>query len=502
MKLHVSKNDGLWTAAILITALLLMLPVINSGIWGDEIITYDEAVLGVPVAITGKPATFLDIQLVLANLGYHIAGNEPWGIRLPSLLFALGTILFTGKVANDLFGREVKYIAMLMTTFSPILIEFGVEGRPYTALAFWGIAFIYALNKFLEKETPRHSISLAVIAICGLLTRLTFLGQLAVGGLIYLFHKRGFTRYSLGILLITAPFMAKALIETMMYDGISTKLNDAEGAVNPLNFAIRAIFSFTYGYNTFLIPEIPKTRNVPISQLVEQNLWIFVAIGVIALGMLIGFLFVAKKFPRKTGLLLLFVLVPSVVMVLIAQTGYTIIREKFLIAALGAYLILLAAIFKELLRFKIGYLVVGLYGLVIALGFYNFYIHPDTHTRRMLTPELNEFLLSTAEKGDMLASYETLTRKPVYYTILKTGIATTTIYDEADNPDQYKALVNRMLNQSAGHHIFFVDDTKSRQMKDADGLVIEQLKSQRKWTRKPYGRNFALYIFESTGRAR
>ncbi len=490
-----SKNSWILTALILLVALLMIVPNISGGIWEDEFITYKEAVLGDPVALTGKPATILDVQPMLARLGHLVVG-EAWGIRLPSILFGLGTIFFIGLLANDLFGKEVKYLAMIIATFSPILIEFSGEGRPYTALSFWGIAFLYMLNRQLMKETVSTSASLVVISVFGLLTRLTFLGQLAIGAVFYLLKKRKLTKYSLAIIILVTPFVIRSLMEIFAYDTISTKLTDAGQPVEVLNFTIRTLFSFTFGYNTFQIPDLTMSRNIPIQQLVRDNLLIFSSIALIALGFLIGFFILLKKQPKNTALLLTYILVPSAFTFLMAQTGYTVIREKFLIAALGAYLILIAAMFREILRFKPGYITAAAYVFVIGLGFYNFYFHADTHSRRMMIPELNSKVLTDIGENDVLVSYTSLYQEPHYYTVADTHSLSIIVYDKATDDNGFTRLSEEILNSSTGNKIFLIDDTTKRHLKDSNAIIMNAFKSKRDWSRTKFGRNLSLYVFE------
>ena len=490
-----SKNDWILTALILLVALLMIIPNISGGIWEDEFITYKEAVLGDPVALTGKPATLLDVQPMLARLGHHLVG-EAWGIRLPSILFGLGTIFFVGLLANDLFGKEVKFLAMIIATFSPLLIEFSGEGRPYTALAFWGIAFLYMLNRQMMKETISTSASLVVISVFGLLTRLTFLGQLAIGAVFYLLKKRKLSKYSIAIIIIVIPFVIRSLMEVFAYDTISTKLNDTGQPVELINFTIRTLFSFTFGYNTFQIPDLSMSRNIPIQQLVSDNLLTFSSIALITLGFFVGFFMLIKKQPKNTALLLTYILVPSAFTFLVAQTGYTVIREKFLIAALGAYLILIAAMFRELFRFKSGYLVGAAYVLVIGLGFYNFYFHADTHSRRMMIPELNSKVLKNISENDILVSYTSLYQEPDYYTVANKHSLSVIVYDKATDNHGFTRISEQILNDSTGNKIFLIDDTTKRHLKDTNAIIINSFKSKREWKRTKFGRNLSLYVFE------
>jgi hypothetical protein len=238
------------------------------------------------------------------------------------------------------------------------------------------------------------------------------------------------------------------------------------------------------------------SRNIPIRQLVENNLLTFVSIVIIGLGFLVGFFMLLKKQPKNTALLLTYILVPSAFTFLVAQTGYTVIREKFLIAALGAYLILIAAMFRELLRFKPGYIIAVAYIFVIGLGFYNFYFHADTHSRRMMIPELNSKVLSNMSENDVLVSYVSLDQKPNYYSVANEHKRSVIVYDKATDDDGFTQLSEQILKTSTGHKIFLIDDTTKRHLKDSNAIIINSFKSQRDWSRTKFGRNLSLYVFE------
>ena len=166
---------------------------ITGDLYGDEFATYTFAMNEKPKFMDGERASTSLIFLYFLKLGVLITDN-PWGIRLHSVIFGIATIIMTGLLAKLLLGSNYQIVAMWIASFSPMLIEFGGEGRPCAMMAFWGITFLYCLIVFERNENMTNSILLGIVAAVGCLSRSIFAANLLFGLIYYLIKRRKITK--------------------------------------------------------------------------------------------------------------------------------------------------------------------------------------------------------------------------------------------------------------------------------------------------------------------
>jgi hypothetical protein len=160
---------------ILLTALLLRLYKLDAGIWFDEIVTY-VSYMG---RSFGEILTTYDNQnnhflyTLLARLSFLIFGESVWALRLPAVLFGVGSIwalyLFACEVAT---WREGLLSAGLLT-FSYHHVWFSQNARGYTALLFWTLLSSWLLIRALRKAEVRLWLLYGVTTALGLFTHIS-----------------------------------------------------------------------------------------------------------------------------------------------------------------------------------------------------------------------------------------------------------------------------------------------------------------------------------------
>jgi 4-amino-4-deoxy-L-arabinose transferase-like glycosyltransferase len=341
---------------------------ITGNLYGDEFATYRFSVLEKPAFNDWERATTSLIFLMISKIGYLLV-EDPWGIRLSSLFFAIATILMVGELAKLILGKEYRLTAMWLTALSPMLIEFGGEGRPYAMMVFWGSAFLISFIIFEKNETWWTALLLGIVSALGCLSRTIFAANLAFAVIYYLVKNRNVTKYAVAASLIVAPALLRVLILLFMYESKAPKITEGLEGVSTINFILRAGFAFNFGYCTFSLPEIGSARNVPFFSILRENLPVVFMILIAAVGIFIGGIGFAKKHRRAFLLLLGFIIIPSAGIIIAGQLGYTIVREKFLISVLGGYLVLLSAVFRELTQKKIGWVPVLCFAAVVGISF-------------------------------------------------------------------------------------------------------------------------------------
>lgn len=133
-----SGRDGILLAVILLVAAVLRLAGLNAPLWYDEIVTVDTH-LRLPWTQMMQDYSMNHHYLhnLLAKLAITALGEAPWTVRLPALLFGLGSIWATWLLARDVAGRRVALVAAALMAVSYHEIWFSQNARGYTGLAFF-----------------------------------------------------------------------------------------------------------------------------------------------------------------------------------------------------------------------------------------------------------------------------------------------------------------------------------------------------------------------------
>jgi uncharacterized membrane protein len=470
---------------------------LTGDLFGDEFVSYRRVVLLVDFSnLIDKPRILMHVNDILSRFGYLTVG-APWGIRLYSLFFALGTVIIVGQLAKMLLGKKYQITAMWLAAFSPILIEFGGEGRPYAMLAFLGTAFLVCLLKLVEKESYKNALVLVIISFLGCLSRIQFLAYLIFGACYYLAKRKRITKYALVACLISVPILYYSITEFIRFGSFTPKVPEGAPGVSTLNFLLRTGLAFNFGYSTFSLPELGAARNVPILSVLIENLPAVFLILIATVGIVIGAIRFTNRDPRTFLFLLTFIILPSVGITLAGQLGYAIIREKYLIGVLGAYLVLLSAIFKELIQKKLGWVPVLCFAAVIGISLYHYFVLPEIYSRREMHSALNQQILNQAKISDTIVTYpiseKYIKTGTLYYTFLNKGYRYIDIDDELTEGITLEQLAKK-INERSDQKIFLISRETVRNLVDPKNILLQTFKRQREWQRKRFGRNLSLYI--------
>jgi hypothetical protein len=139
-------------AVILTAAFALLLYRLNAGLWLDEIYTYIRFVQFPFGQITSIPDPqnqhfFYDL---LARASFELFGETPWSLRLPAVLFGVGSIWALFLLGRQVSTAQEALLTAALFAFSYHHIWFSQNARGYTGLLFWSLLstwlFLRALN--------------------------------------------------------------------------------------------------------------------------------------------------------------------------------------------------------------------------------------------------------------------------------------------------------------------------------------------------------------------
>ena len=139
-------------------------------IWSLEFVKHISSPLDVFTSLHHENNHYLN-SLCFYYFGQH--GN--WlGYRLPALGFGLGSVLLAGLIGRRR-NTTSGLIALLLTSFSYVLILYSSEARGYAAAIFFSLLSYYLMDHFLENRRWSVALLFSTVAVLGFMSHLIFL---------------------------------------------------------------------------------------------------------------------------------------------------------------------------------------------------------------------------------------------------------------------------------------------------------------------------------------
>ncbi len=155
-----SAQDYLWLTAILALAAALRIVGLDAPMWHDEIQTVVTHLdLGWSEMVQSYSMNHHYLHNLLAKASMALFGDSPWAIRLPAMLFGLGTLVAIWLLARDTAGVTIAHVTTLLLALSYHQIWFSQNARGYTGLAFFSTLGMLFFLRGIER--PRRGIWLA-----------------------------------------------------------------------------------------------------------------------------------------------------------------------------------------------------------------------------------------------------------------------------------------------------------------------------------------------------
>lgn len=157
------KTRNLLLVGILAFGFLLRIISINQSLWLDEATTAHVSVMSFKEIFTKFiPGDFHPpFYYLIMKIWVGFFGSSEISLRIPSLLFGLGTVYLTYKIALSKFSEKEALIASLLTSTSGMLIYYSQEARMYSLVVFLVCLSIYLFQKGLWKL---FSLTLIILA--------------------------------------------------------------------------------------------------------------------------------------------------------------------------------------------------------------------------------------------------------------------------------------------------------------------------------------------------
>jgi len=240
-----SRWTGVVLATILMAALVLRVNHLGAGLWYDEInvyVSYMPMSFG-EILTTYKSESQHFLFTLLARAAFALFGEGPASLRLPAVLFGVGSVaalyLFARAVATT---REALLSAALLSV-SYHHVWFSQNARGYSALLFWTLLSSWLFLRAREEGRSGLWLGYAAAVALGMFTHVTMAFAVLAQAAVYATWlarpraDRGPTAWSgvlLGFGLATLlTFQLYALVVPQFFSVIGMKANVAEWT-NPL----------------------------------------------------------------------------------------------------------------------------------------------------------------------------------------------------------------------------------------------------------------------------
>jgi len=167
------RKSSLAALAILLAAAsAVRLYDLNSGLWFDEIVTY---VNFVQVPFGEIISTYSDqnqhiLYSLLAHASFLLFGEGNWSLRLPAVLFGIGSIWALYLLGRQVAGTREAFLAAALLAFSYHHVWFSQNARGYTGLLFWTILASWLFLRGLREGRPELWLLYAASAALGAYT--------------------------------------------------------------------------------------------------------------------------------------------------------------------------------------------------------------------------------------------------------------------------------------------------------------------------------------------
>lgn len=491
----------LFSGAIFI-ALILYSNHITDDLYGDERgHTYNVIATGdFWTNIQDPSMSHPPLYFMLAKLSYVITG-KPWSMRIPSIIFALGTVILTSFAAKRILGEKYFIPAAWLVALSPFVLDFSAEGRAYAMMIFFSVASFWAFIEFLEKENIPNMIWLSGVSICGAMTHYFFWFQLIFFTIYYLSVRKKNTRYAFGVfiisLIVLLPFPILIFIVQKSQFREVLQVDWSGLYFNITNFLGRLYMVISYGYSALWLPSLDPARNVPVIQVIKANWLLIVLVVLSSAGMFLAWIKLSTSKVRLFWFFILGIIIPVLLGLIAAKTGLYLIREKHLAIIWIFYFFLFLLALDYLARRKWGWFVIGCHIIVILVSLYHYIFLPNEYTRRMDWTGLIQTLEQQAVRSDSVIIY--------LYDIEDESLKTVALWDRgiqkinlsSDRPQNISVSdYAQYLNQSTYGTIYVVNNETDRHLVDTKSELLTTLGKLRTKSERRYGRNLILYGFK------
>ncbi len=185
---RISTSVILGLIALSVVAIGLRLINLNSDLWLDEVLTLLDFVR-YPVGhiITSFPSQNQHMLFsLLAKFSVTVFGESAWALRMPSVLFGIGSIWAFFFLSRKILGQKEALLGCALLTVSYHHIWFSQNARGYMGLLLFTMLATWCWLEALEKNDVKWWVAYSIFIILGMWANITMAFVVAIQGILYL----------------------------------------------------------------------------------------------------------------------------------------------------------------------------------------------------------------------------------------------------------------------------------------------------------------------------
>lgn len=197
-----------WISLILLLAIGLYIYQIEAeSLWRDEVFSIDGTVTGQGLPPNNK---IRPLYYMLLWVWMQFSADVAW-LRSLSVLFSLGSIFLTYRLAYRLVNQATGYVAALLLTLSPLMINHAQEVRMYMLSTCLGLGGSLALAVFLEKTNSKAIATWGILRLLAILSTPLNVLLLAADAILIVGQHReklaasGLRKWFIGVAVLAIP---------------------------------------------------------------------------------------------------------------------------------------------------------------------------------------------------------------------------------------------------------------------------------------------------------
>jgi mannosyltransferase len=150
----ISRKAWLIMIVLSLIAIALRLFALNSDLWTDEVFTLlDFARLSYGEILTGFPNQNQHMLFsLLARLSLDVFGESAWALRLPSVVFGIGSLWAMFALGRKLLGESIALLTVALMAFSYHHVWFSQNARGYMGLLFFALLAVWLWFEALKRN--------------------------------------------------------------------------------------------------------------------------------------------------------------------------------------------------------------------------------------------------------------------------------------------------------------------------------------------------------------
>lgn len=248
-------------ALLLAAALALRLYGLGNGLWYDEILT-NVTYTRMPYAeiiTTYESENQHFLYTLMAHASAQVFGDTPAALRLPAVLFGVGSLWALYLLGRQVAGQREAFLATALLTFTYSHVWFSQNARGYSGLLFWSLLSSWLLLRALAEGQARLWLFYAVAAALGMYTHFTMIfviaGQ-ALWALLRLVRPRAGEKPAWAA--AAAGLVGAGLLTALLYGpvlpqllgGMGREVSEVEAWKNPLWTLLELVQGMQLGFGS------------------------------------------------------------------------------------------------------------------------------------------------------------------------------------------------------------------------------------------------------------